>query len=86
MRNKIVQAFIHGYPELIQSDNGKEFTSKILNTYFAETEVKYFYVSPYHPQSQGAIEASIKQYKDHIQQHIIMKRWENEQEFKYKFI
>ena len=57
VRNAIVQVFIHGYPELIQSDNGKEFTNKTLNAYLEGIDVKHLYGSPYHPQSQGAIEA-----------------------------
>ena len=56
MRNTIAQVWIHSYAKLIQSDNGKEFTNKILNTYLAEKEVKYLYGLPYHPQSQGEIE------------------------------
>ena len=57
VRNAIAQVFIHGYPELIQSDNGKEFTNKTLNAYLERIDVKHLYGSPYHPQSQGAIEA-----------------------------
>ena len=33
MRNAIAQVLINGYPELIQPDNGKEFTKKTLNAY-----------------------------------------------------
>ena len=65
MRNAIAQVFIRGYPELTKSDNGKEFTNNIFNAYLAEIEVKHLYRSPYNPQSQGAIETFIKQYKDH---------------------
>ena len=57
VRNAIAQVFIHGYPELIQSDNGKEFTNKTLNAYLEGIDVKHLYGSPYHPQSQGVIEA-----------------------------
>ena len=57
MRNAIAQVFIHGYPELIQSDNGKEFTNKTLNVYLEGIDVEHLYGSPYHPQSQGATEA-----------------------------
>ena len=57
VRNAIVQVLIHGYQELIQSDNGKEFTNKTLNVYLEGIYVKHLYGSPYHPQSQGAIEA-----------------------------
>ena len=47
----------HGYPELIQSDNGKEFTNKTLNVYLEGIDVMHLYGSPYNFQSQGAIEA-----------------------------
>ena len=57
MRNAIAQVFIHGYPELIQSDNGKEFTYKTLNAHLEGIDVKHLYGSPYHSQSQGEIEA-----------------------------
>ena len=56
MRNAIAQVFMHGYPELIQSDNGKEFINKTLNVYLEGIDLKHLYRSPYHPQSQGAIE------------------------------
>ena len=57
VRNAIAQVFIRGYPELIQPDNGKEFTNKTLNVYLEGIDVKHLYGSPYHPQSQGAIES-----------------------------
>ena len=57
VRNAIAQVFIHDYPELIQSDNEKEFTDKTLYAYLEGINVKHLYGSPYHPQSQGAIEA-----------------------------
>ena len=57
VRNAIAQVFIHGYPELIQFDNGKEFTYKILNAYLERIDVKHLYGSPYNPQSQREIEA-----------------------------
>ena len=56
VRNAISQLFIHGYPELIQSDNGKEFINKTLNAYLEGIDVKHLYGSLYHPQNQGAIE------------------------------
>ena len=56
MRNTIAQIFIHEYAELIQSDNIKEFTNKIHNTYLTEIEVIHLYGSPYHLQNQGKIE------------------------------
>ena len=74
MRNAIAQVFIHGCPELIQTDNGKEFTNKALDTYLEGIDVKYLYGSQYHLQSQGAIEALNKTVKNLCQQHMIMQR------------
>ena len=56
MRNTVAQVFMHGYLELIQSNNIKDFTNKILNAYLTEIQVKHLYESQYHPQFQGAIE------------------------------
>ena len=57
VRNAIANVFIQGHPEIIQSDNGKEFTNKILDEYLSGINVTHIYGSPNHPQSQGAIEA-----------------------------
>ena len=57
MKNATAQVFMHGYPELIESDNGKEFTNKTINAYLEGIDAKLLYISLYHPQSQGAIEA-----------------------------
>ena len=56
VRNANAQVFIHGYPDLIQSDNGKEFTNKTLNAYLEGINAKHLYESSYHPRSQGAIQ------------------------------
>ena len=57
VRNAIAQVFIQGYPEILQSDNGREFVNKILDAYLISINVRHILGSPYHPQSQGAIEA-----------------------------
>ena len=57
MRNIIVQAFITGYPRILQTDNKKEFVNKELSTYVDSLEVEYVLGAHYHPQSQGANEA-----------------------------
>ena len=60
MRNSVAQVLIHGYLELIKSDNGKEITNNIPNAYLEENWSKHLYESPYHPQIQESIEASNK--------------------------
>ena len=77
VRDAIAQVFMHDYQELIQSDNGKEFTNKTLNAYLEGIDVKHLYGSPYHPQSQGAIEAFNKTVQNLCQQHMIMQRTRN---------
>ena len=57
VRNALAQVFINEYPKYFQSDNGKEFTNQTFESYLENIEVEHILVSPYHPQSQGAIEA-----------------------------
>ena len=57
VRNALAQVFISGYPKYLQSDNGKEFTNQTFESYLENIEVEHILGSPYHPQSQGAIEA-----------------------------
>ncbi|XP_068233540.1 uncharacterized protein [Palaemon carinicauda] len=46
----------YGYPKEIQSDRGTNFTSDLFNETLREFNVKHILASPYHPQSQGALE------------------------------
>ena len=43
VRNAITQVFMHGYPELIQSDNIKESANKTLNAYLEGIDAKHLY-------------------------------------------
>ena len=56
MRNEIAQVFMHEYAELIQSDNGKEFTSKIKCIIIRNISKVPLWITV-SSQSQGAIEA-----------------------------
>jgi len=52
----------HGYPSIIQCDNGTEFKGKF-PSYLLKHGVRLIHSSPYHPQSQGKVErchASLK--------------------------
>ena len=53
---KYIKVFISGYPKYFQSDNGKEFTSQIFESYLKNIEVEHIYGSPYHYQTHGVIE------------------------------
>ena len=47
---------IYGFPKEIQSDRGTNFTSDLFNQTLKEFNVKHSLASPYHPESQGALE------------------------------
>ncbi|XP_068200632.1 uncharacterized protein [Palaemon carinicauda] len=46
----------YGFPKEIQSDRGTNFTSDLFNETLREFIIKHILASPYHPQSQGALE------------------------------
>ena len=46
----------YGYPDVIQSDQGSNFTSKLFKEVVKELQVKHCQSSAYHPESQGALE------------------------------
>ena len=45
-----------GIPKLIQSDNGKEFSNKIVQELCRLIKTEYRFTSPYYPQANGAVE------------------------------
>jgi predicted aspartyl protease len=46
----------HGPPQILQSDQGKEFVNKIIEELCRKHEIKHQRSSPYHPQSNGLVE------------------------------
>ena len=46
-----------GFPKMLQSDNGTEFKNKLLGDYLQKKKIDHIFGSPYHPQSQGSVEA-----------------------------
>ena len=46
-----------GVPKILQSDNGGEFKNSLLEQYWSKVNVRQIFGSPYHPQSQGSVEA-----------------------------
>ena len=59
--DKVVKVLIeyftrYGLPEVVQSDCGTNFTSKLFKDKMKELGVRHVTSSPYHPESQGAIE------------------------------
>ena len=52
----IAHVFISRYPEMLQSDNGVEFTKSKFRSYIERIGIDHIFGAPYHPHSQGAIE------------------------------
>ena len=72
--DKIVQALIefftrYGLPEIIQSDCGTNFMSKLFQDKMKELGIKHITSSPYHPQSQGSIERFHQTLKTLLKKH-----------------
>lgn len=53
-----------GVPEVVQSDQGSNFKSKIFQSALKKLGIKQIFSSPYRPQSQGALERYHKFLKD----------------------
>ena len=49
-----------GFPRILQSDNGREFVSKIMNEMMKTFHVQHCLVTPYHPCSNGVAENHVK--------------------------
>src|SRR5207253_2936897 len=52
-----------GPPRILQSDNGKEFTAKVIRELCARMDISIINGRPYHPQSQGSVESANKHMK-----------------------
>ena len=46
----------HGKCDILQCDNGREFSNDIINNYCTEKDIKLIHSSPYHQQTNGAVE------------------------------
>ena len=57
---------IMGVPKILQSDNGGEFKNSILDQYLSKINVRHIFGSPYHPQSQGSVEAYNRTIQDFL--------------------
>jgi len=49
-----------GFPRLLQSDNGREFVSKVMNEMTKTFKVQHRLVTPYHPRGNGLAENNVK--------------------------
>ena len=56
MRNILIMMLQYGFPSGLQSDNGGEFTSNVLEKLMSELRVDTWHGRGHHPQSQGSVE------------------------------
>ena len=57
IRDKLSSVFIIGHLDILHTDDGKEFWNKNVDKFLENRGIKHVLGAPYHPQSQGAIEA-----------------------------
>ena len=55
-----------GAPKILQSDNWGEFKNSLLEQYWSKVNVRQIFGSPYHPQSQGSVEAFNRTIQDFL--------------------
>lgn len=71
---------IFGIPETILTDNGSDFTSGLIKEVNKLFKVRHILTSPYHPQSNGALERSHSTLKDYLK-HYLNKQQTNWDEY-----
>ena len=57
IRLYISQVFIYGKQEIFQTDHDTKFRNKDVEEYLEAKDIKFIHGRPYHPESQGAVEA-----------------------------
>ena len=63
----------HGYPSIVQCDNGMEFKGK-LPSFLSRRNVKLINSRPYHPQSQGKVERNNATLKKRLRYRVAKKK------------
>ena len=61
----------HGLPEEVVSDNGPQFTSTEFAAFMCKNGIRHTLVPPYHPQSNGAAERSVRVVKDALVKQVL---------------
>ena len=58
VKNALIQSWcgIFGVPQIVFTDNGREFTNNILMDTFKQLGIEHRYVPPYSPESNGFVE------------------------------
>ncbi len=62
---------LYGFPEEVVSDNGPQFTSNEFANFMSKNGIKHTLVPPYHPQSNGAAERSVRVVKEALAKQVI---------------
>ena len=68
---------LFGTPKILQTDNGGEFKNNDLENFCEENNIKLIHSSPYHPQTNGSVEATHKE----IQKFICMEYLKKQKKF-----
>ena len=70
----------HDYPEILISDRGAEFNSKVFDDYLKAVGVKHHKTTPYHPQSNGKTERFNRTFKQIVNKLVNNRRdnWEEQ--------
>ena len=55
-----------GIPKILQCDNGKEFSNKIVNALCRLTGINRRFIAAYNPRSDGKVERTVKTIKDTV--------------------
>ena len=55
--NYMAQAFVIEKPQMLHTDNEKEFNNELLTNWLEKRNIKLILGGKYHPQSQGAVES-----------------------------
>ncbi|XP_070604721.1 uncharacterized protein, partial [Erythrolamprus reginae] len=56
----------HGFPDLLVSDNGPQFTSVLFESFLATAGIRHALSSPWHPASNGQAERAVRSVKDSL--------------------
>ena len=57
---------IIGLPKILQSDNGSEFSNRIINALCRLTGISRRFIAPYNPRADGKVERTVKTVKDTV--------------------
>lgn len=58
--------FVHGFPKVLQTDNGTEFANAVVSEITAISEIKHSFSTPYRPQTLGAMERNHRVLNDYL--------------------